>query len=323
MTPMSVMVTGASGFLGGTIARVVRARCKRLIVCAKPGDFDAQRISDRRLCFRLPDQRFASVVAQEKPTWLIHCAGSASVRASFADPAGDRRATVGVTEFIYRTLAKHSPKTRVINLSSAAVYGQPASLPITLDTPAIPISPYGVHKRECELISERFGDREGIETVNLRIFSSYGPGLRKQVLWDIYKKAMAGQTVSLFGDGTETRDFIFSRDVATFVNQMMHRPESAERPKTLYVNLASGRSVQIRDLATLFLRQIGSDAELCFSNEHAVGDPRHWAVDASPLDEFGFAPAPTSLSEGLSIYARWIRSLTGNADADRILAAAR
>lgn len=322
MTSMNVMITGASGFLGGTISRTIKAQCERLVVCVRPDDRAAKTYSDRRCSFRLPDQRFARVVAEEKPEWLIHCAGSASVRASFADPDADRRGNVDVTEFVFRTLARHSPATRVINLSSAAVYGQPASLPITLETPANPVSPYGIHKRECEWIAQQYGDQNGIQSINLRIFSSYGPGLQKQVLWDIYNKAMAGPTVSLFGDGTETRDFIYSRDVALLVTRLINHPRSADAPITRCLNLASGKSVQIRELASLFLEKIGSRAELRFTGEHAVGDPRHWAVDTTPLAEFGFHPPPTSLNQGLAIYARWIRSLTGNADADRILAAA-
>jgi UDP-glucose 4-epimerase len=321
MAPQTVLVTGASGFLGGTISRAVKAHCDRLVVCAHRDDLAAKIYSDRRACYRLPDPRLIDLIAQERPSWLIHCAGSASVRASIADPKADRRANVGVTEFLFATLARNSPQTRVINLSSAAVYGQPKALPISLETVPAPVSPYGIHKRECEQIAERYGSQYGIATANLRIFSSYGPGLRKQVLWDIYKKSLAGHTISLFGDGTETRDFIFSRDIASVVVRIIREEDFAAGGVTRYLNLASGRSVQIGDLASQFLETMGIRAKLRFTGESAAGDPKHWSVDAAPLAEYGLE-TPTPLDEGLSIYTRWIRSLKGNADADRTLAAA-
>ncbi|OYP37524.1 NAD-dependent epimerase/dehydratase family protein [Rhodopirellula sp. MGV] len=321
MAPKSVLVTGASGFLGATIGRVLRPHCDRLIYLTGSENPTSASLSDRQCAFRLPDQRLASVLATEQPTWVIHCAGSASVRLSVEDPKADFRNNVLVTESLYDAIAKHSPNTNVVNLSSAAVYGQPARLPITLSTPVSPVSPYGKHKRQCELLTEQYRSRFGIHTVNLRIFSSYGPGLRKQVLWDIFQKAKRGPEVALFGDGTETRDFVFSRDIANLICELVTTPNSQVQHQPGYINVATGKSVEIKTIARLFLKQLGLHRTLRFSGERASGDPPHWSVELPANNAYQLSDT-TRLEDGLAIYATWVRAITESTDADRVLAAA-
>ncbi|WP_436717136.1 SDR family oxidoreductase [Roseiconus lacunae] len=321
MAPKTILVTGASGFLGSTIGRILRPSCDRLIYLSGSNDSPADHVVDRRYHFRMPDARLGMILSKERPTWVIHCAGSASVRASIEDPKRDFHNNVTVTEALYEAVAKHSPGTHLVNLSSAAVYGQPERLPITLRTPARPVSPYGKHKRQCELITDHYAERHGIHTVNLRIFSSFGPGLRKQVLWDIFQKAKRSREVMLFGDGTETRDFIFSHDIARLIGKLINTPNDDIVRQPRYLNVASGTSVQIKTIAQLFLKQFSDRHTLRFSGEQSSGDPKHWSVDV-PTEGDYVLDQMTQLEDGLAIYARWIRTITESTDADRILAAA-
>ncbi len=317
MNPATVMVTGAGGFLGRAIVRSLCHQGFRVVACPSPNT--ASEACDGHLVcrLRLPNPRLARLVAAERPDWLIHCAGTSSVLSSVHDPAQDWYQNVGVTQFVYDILGEHSPQTRVIFLSSAAVYGQPMDLPVTERTPCAPISPYGHHKLACEQLGAERRQRDGLRVTNLRIFSAYGMGLRRQVLWDIYQKAMRSPTVVLDGDGSETRDFVHVRDVTRVIQFLL---TSQGEPVEL-LNVASGTSITIARLAETFLGHLGLSRRLRFSGVLGTGVPSRWTVDTSPLQRYGLS-ASVSMSEGLGEYARWLQQLGGEVYAGRTLAAA-
>ncbi len=217
MLRQTLMVTGAGGFIGRAITESLCRERYRVVACVSPNSTVKFTRGIPVYRMSLPNEHLGDLVARERPRWLIHCAGSASVGASLQDPTQDWKANVGVTSELYGALAKYSPETNVVFMSSAAVYGQPSVLPITEATPVAPISPYGLHKRTCELIGSDYERRFGMKCINLRIFSAYGPGLQKQVLWDIYRKATAASTVLLDGTGQETRDLIHVNDIARLI----------------------------------------------------------------------------------------------------------
>lgn len=318
----SALVTGSDGFLGGVIARKLSSECERLILCGNRendrGQLNPNEIHEK---VRFPAAGFAAIVRAHQPQWLIHCAGSSSVAASIANPLADQVANVAATESIYRALADHSPKTRLIFLSSAAVYGQPTRMPITESTSIAPISPYGEHKRACELLGAAYQSEVGLDITNLRIFSAYGPGLKKQVLWDIYRKALADPIVSLFGTGRETRDFIYAEDIAAVVlNIMRDRDQQPRGASPQNLNLASGRSIKISELAELFLSELGLKRKITFTGDRLAGAPQRWNARVD-LSAYGLRK-PTTLEAGLAAYARWLKNEGGDNNADRILAAA-
>ena len=311
----TVLITGGGGFLGSVIAKNLQRQC-RVVVCASRPPTGIRLHDPDRHYFRFPEARFGKLVASLQPDWVIHCAGSASVGASIADPRADYINNVVVTKSIYQELARFCPATQVIFLSSAAVYGQPHSLPITLETPARPISPYGHHKRECELLGERYENTEGLRVTNLRIFSAYGPGLTKQVMWDIFQKSRDGQ-VQLHGTGRETRDFVFAPDVAKVVAQIIAAGECDHS----YLNIATGMSVEIQTLASMLLASVGRRCPLSFTGKASAGSPVEWRVKVDELRPYGlddFTPLPN----GLITYGSWLSNQQGGSDANRTLVSA-
>jgi len=247
----------------------------------------------------------------ETPDYVVHCAGAASVGASIANPSHDHASNVALTRKLYACIAAASPRTRVLFMSSAAVYGQPEQLPINESTQCKPMSPYGLHKLECEEIGLWFRENDGMRITNLRIFSAYGPGLKKQVLWDTYQKSLKGDCVELGGDGTETRDFVYIRDLTNLVTKIVKNSNWNEN----LINVASGETVTIRALAEMFLSELGYRGQLRFSGTIPIGSPRFWTADNSKI--LGLA-----LEDGLREYVRWIRDAKGTFDSNRILARA-
>ena len=159
-------------------------------------------------------------------------------------------------------IRKNSPASKFINLSSAAVYGNPKVIPIMEDTPLNPISPYGFHKEFAERICNEFSQLFGIKCLSLRIFSVYGPGLKKQILWDINKKIQESKEsrIELFGSGEESRDFIYVDDLVNAIQLIANKGDF----KGEVYNVANGQEITIKEVATLFVNEINPNIKLNF-----------------------------------------------------------
>lgn len=118
----------------------------------------------------------------------INCAGAASVSDSILNPLRDYTLNTYNVFKILDAIRLFQPDCKFVNLSSAAVYGNPHRLPVQENLDLIPVSPYGVHKLHAEMIGEEFYNYYNIPNCSLRIFSAYGPRLKKQLLWDIFQK---------------------------------------------------------------------------------------------------------------------------------------
>ena len=312
---MKIVVTGASGFIGSAVAKGLVATDARVIACVSPKGLRGGEKVDRIYNGMLGGPCFWQLLYDEKPDWIVHCAGSASVCASISNPDLDHASNVVLTRNIYACVAASSPRTRIIFMSSAAVYGQPEGLPINESTQCNPISPYGRHKQKCEEIGDWFRDHRGMNITNLRIFSAYGPGLTKQVLWDIYQKSVNGDDVELVGDGAETRDFVYIQDVANLVNHIVNTSHWNQN----VLNVASGETVTIRQVAEQFLSELGYRGQLRFSGTIPLGSPRFWSADNTKLSRLELGPS-VALEKGLREYVRWIKDAKGAFDSNRILA---
>jgi UDP-glucose 4-epimerase len=197
--------------------------------------------------------------------------------------------------------------TRVIQLSSAAVYGQPDEFPITEATPLRPVSPYGFHKLQAEMVSREFYQIYGLPVCNLRIFSAYGAGLKRQIVWELCRKArLTGQLV-LEGTGFEERDFIHGRDVARAARLIA---EKGQFDAGAY-NIALGISRRVAEVATCIGKLMGLPQEPVFEGKSRPGNPEIWRASPTRLQELGFVPK-VSWEEGLKENINWCLSQLGS-----------
>ena len=213
----TVLVTGVNGFLGQYIVREFVARKSRVAAVSRSPILETapwtNSISDL-LVTDLCSPQFEATLVAVKPDLIIHAAGPSSVAESVKDPTSDFLGSVDVFYHVMDSVRRLAPSCKVLLLSSAAVYGNPQTLPVHEDAPLCPISPYGFHKKICEILIEEFHSIYGIRGCSVRIFSAYGAGLKRQVLWDISRKALWDKVVNLQGTGEETRDFVHAEDVA-------------------------------------------------------------------------------------------------------------
>lgn len=290
----TVLITGAAGFLGRYIARAMRVAGWRVVGVGR-GVQAIQAELDRAYELTLPDPEFEQAIREISPALYVHAAGPASVLGSIEAPARDFEGATLPWLQALEGLRRFAPDCRCILLSSAAVYGQPLAMPITEETPVSPLSPYGFHRHYCELMLDEYRRLYGMKGTVLRIFSAYGVGLFRQVVWDICRKALdCGGELVLSGTGEETRDFIHAQDVAQAVALLSALPEW----QAVY-NLASGEEVSIQSLAEHILAQLPAPPALRFDGQAAVGMPVRWKASIERLRGIGFAPA-YSMQAGVS-----------------------
>jgi UDP-glucose 4-epimerase len=296
-----ILVTGSAGFLGRYIVNEFAAPGVNVLGVDIVSPEIAPRgegISYQRLM--LPSGEFNRVLADFMPDVFVHCAGRASVALSMEDPHADFVDSVALTFQMLDAVRRISPDARFVFLSSAAVYGNPPSLPVVETHPIVPLSPYGYHKRQCEMLLEEFAGVFGLSTLAVRIFSAYGFGLRRQVVWDICERALRDGSLRLRGTGTESRDFIHGRDVARAI-VLLARNAPAEGE---VYNVATGRETTIEELATSLLDCLGLHVRAEFDGVRPTGDPANWRADIGRLRAFGFEPE-IGLEDGLGEVAQW------------------
>ena len=243
-----------------------------------------------------------NLIKKKKYDLVVNCSGSANVQFSFSSPFDDYNLNVKNVFLHLNSIKEYSPKTKYLLLSSAAVYGNPNVFPIGENNLVAPISPYGYHKLAAENLCKEFNDIFNIQTLIVRIFSAYGPGLKKQLFWDLHQKSLKSDNVELFGTGYETRDFIFIEDLVRAIKLVI---ANSSFENDIY-NIGSGCSTKIKDIAKVFYENSPKHINYYFSNKVLNGSPNKWAVNIDKLKAFGFEPL-YSITEGIKKTSIWLQ----------------
>jgi UDP-glucose 4-epimerase len=301
----TIWITGAAGFIGGAATRHFAADGWRVI------GFDRKRPDNTKPAFAFhvaPIEGWileAALAAHGKPDVVFHAAGTGTVGQAQANPDQARIDTVGTIAAILDTLARSAPGTRIIYPSSAAVYGNTGGSAALDENRALaPTSVYGQLKQDVEDLCLVAGARGDISVAMVRFFSVYGPGLRKQLPWDLSQKLL-NQTppVTLFGTGQETRDFF---NIADAVGLVAHLATHAITT-SLVVNGGTGTATTIADFAGMMAKALSKDTTIGFSGQTNPNDPTHMRADTARLSSIGFTPR-VDLATGLAGYADWVKS---------------
>lgn len=298
------MVTGARGFIGRHLVTALHGR-GTLVAGIGHGEWpdhaasgvttwlDAE-VDERSLC--------AAAERLGSPATIFHLAGGSSVRNSLEAPQRDFERTVGSTARVLEWTRTHSPETTVVLASSAAVYGSAADA--IAETAAIaPVSPYGGHKAMGEWLCRWRGSQYGVRTAAVRLFSVYGPGLRKQLVWDLSSRIRAGESpVILGGTGEERRDWLYVKDAV----RLILIAAGHASPAGLLVNGGTGVATTVREIAAAVAAAWGA-AMPVFSGARRAGDPDALVADPTYARSLGFQPR-VPLREGLRETVAWIRA---------------
>jgi len=297
---MHTLVTGGAGFIGSHSVEALLEAGARVTVL---DNFSSGKRSNLPRHAALDvvegDIRDEALVRSlvEPATHVLHLAAQVSVRASVEEPVAS--AGHNVTGFLNVLGAvKSHREVRMVYASSAAVYGAPRELPLTESSPCEPSSPYGLEKFINDQYAALFRSLYDVSTLGLRYFNVYGPRQDPAspyagVISRFASRLNADEPLSVFGDGQQTRDFVFVKDVAR-ANLAALRATA-----TGVVNVGTGISVTLLELIETLARCAGRTPEVRF-DPPASGDIRHSAMRPDRIREALAMLPRTTLHDGLT-----------------------
>lgn len=304
-------VTGADGFIGRHLSAHLLAQGHHVCALgfrdnpahqADPAWADWQ---EGEVNHALMD---ALATRQRIPDAIFHLAGGGSVGASFADPWGDFQRTVVSTGAVLDWMRVNAPSTRLLQISSAAVYGGGYSGPISEADALDPYSPYGAHKLAAETLCQSAVKNFGVDAVIVRPFSIFGTGLRKQLLWDVgCKLAQKPARLELGGSGNEMRDWLPVGDLTDILAKLA---ESDVASGSVF-NAGTGVAIPVRTIVNVLADAYGlAGIDIRFSGNSRAGDPEHLIADPGRLASIGICPQP-DVSAHVRHFANWCQAQAG------------
>jgi len=238
------------------------------------------------------DQREVNELAGKADT-IIHTAAQISVKKSMEDPVFDAENNINGTLNLLEA-ARRSDIGRFIYISSAAVYGKPVSLPINEEHPTKPLSPYGLSKLTGERYAMLYHSLYGLPVVCLRPFNIFSPRQRSDspysgVITKFIEKVRNNQSPVIFGDGEQTRDFVFIEDVVEVIFNTMENKKAIGE----IFNIGTGKPTRIKELAEIIIEISDRKLEPEFTSAQ-IGDIRESYADITKVKEIlGYMPRCT------------------------------
>jgi UDP-glucuronate 4-epimerase len=319
-----VLVTGAAGFIGSHLVEALARRGDEIIGIDNFDPFYPRPMKEANLRemgrppgFTFCEQDMLEVDAVAKlltpDTVVVHLAAKAGVRPSIADPVGYARANVTGTAAVLEA-ARRAGASRIVFGSSSSVYGDSTPVPFREDAIAIePVSPYAATKRAGELFLHSIAPIYPFRAVSLRFFTVYGPRQRPDLAIHAFaRKMVEGRTLTLFGDGTQARDYTYCDDIVAGVLSAIGYTESA-RVGVETFNLGGNRSIPTESMVSEVADALGIRPRIEWGPMQP-GDVQRTAADLSKSGAIlGYAPK-TPFPEGIGRFVAWFREAYGRTD---------
>lgn len=276
------LVTGGAGFIGSHIARRLVAEGERVRIVDNLSTGLKERLEDLAASVEfvkgdLADLRISDEAVQGVD-FVLHQAAIPSVQRSVADPLSTHRANVTATLNLLESCRKAGVR-RLVYAASSSAYGDTEVLPKVEDMPPNPLSPYALQK----LVGERYGELYyrlyGLETVSLRYFNVFGPGQDPHseysaVIPKFISAMQANKTVTVYGDGEQSRDFTYVENVVDANLRALRAPQAAGQ----VCNIGCGERITLNSLVGLLEKIIGVKADVSYAAQKP-GDVRHSLAD--------------------------------------------
>ncbi|MDA8233298.1 MAG: SDR family oxidoreductase [Clostridia bacterium] len=294
---MKVVVTGGAGFIGSHIVDRLIEEGHDVVVVDNLSTGNVGQIRPEGEFYQLDitDAALEEVFAKERPQFVIHHAAQIDVQKSLEDPVLDASVNILGTVNLLNCCVKYEVG-KVIYASTAAVYGVPQYLPIDENHPVGPISNYGISKYTPEQYLKVYQEMFGLNYTVLRYANVYGPrqGVKGEggVICIFANKFLAGQAPFIFGDGSQTRDFVYVGDVVKANLAALEKGDGG------VFNIGTGVQVSVNELLEQFKLLLGGSIEPVYEPPRA-GDIRDSVFDVSRAAEVLDWQSEWSLEDGL------------------------
>lgn len=312
MTAERILVTGGAGFIGSHLVEALleSGYSVRVLDDLSSGKLSNLPIDRCHLTLVVGDVADAPTVerAMKDCSAVVHLAAVASVQASVDDPIATHQSNFVGTLNICEAMRQAGVR-RVVYASSAAIYGNNGEgMAITEDTPKNPLTPYAADKLASEHFLDFYRRQHGLEPVILRFFNIYGPRQDPSspysgVISIFSERAQKKLPITVYGDGEQTRDFVYVNDLVKVLVQAVSEPEPINEP----VNVGFNRSTSVNELAATLSELLGRSLTLNYDAPRS-GDIKHSRADNSRLLERFSLSSPTCFTEGLGQLLRSIDS---------------
>jgi UDP-glucuronate 4-epimerase len=310
------LITGGAGFIGSNLIRtLIKNDPSVSITCIDNFDpFYSSAIKDLNIKdftgnsnFRLVKNDLGKTSGKELSALvpgnidvIVHLAAKAGVRPSIEDPVGYQQANViGLQNML--DLAKEKKVKQFVFASSSSVYGVNDHFPWKEDEQLMPISPYASTKLSGEMLGHVYHKLFGIRFLALRFFTVYGPGQRPDLAIHKFTKAVIkGKPITMFGDGSTSRDYTFVNDtVQGIIGAMKYDKSDFE-----IVNLGNNYTVSLKELIKAIEDTTGKTAIIEHHPDQPGDVPKTFADVSKAKALFGYNPK-TQFKEGLAEFHKW------------------
>ncbi len=307
---MRALVTGCAGFIGSNLTDTLLAEGHEVVGIERFSNYYSRELKERNIAnarehpsFTLLEADIAEMEDFPEVDTVFHLSAQAGVRASWG-----KSFDVYTRDNIQATqrLLEHYKDTglrKFVYSSTSSVYGD-SELPFREDRLTRPISPYGVSKLAAENLCYLYWKNFGLPTAALRYFTVYGPRQRPDMGINRFANAvLKGDTITVYGDGEQTRDFTFVQDVVRANILAAESDVSGEA-----FNIAGGKRISVNDLIALIARTAGMDASVEYVGKEK-GDAAHTLADASKAERMLGWRAEVGIEEGIQRSVEWFRGL--------------
>ena len=310
---MKVLVTGGAGFIGSHMSDRLLADGHQVTVLDNESTGFRHNVPEgaRYLKGDVAVKEDVARAFEGGQDAVFHIAGQASTIRSYDDPTDDLRTNINGTIRVLMACIEHKVG-RFLYASSMTSYGHAAELPVTESCPLLPVSYYGVSKMAAERYVHNTATRNDLDfefhATSFRMFNVYG---ERQSLTNPYQGVVAifianmlrGETINIFGDGLQSRDFVHIEDVVNAWVGALTNPAAHEQ----VFNLGTGSRRSVHDLidATLAAKGLTRETYDIKYGKERPGDQRHMEADISKIGELlGWAPG-VSFTEGMARTVKW------------------
>jgi UDP-glucuronate 4-epimerase len=313
-----ILVTGAAGFIGSHLVEALLARGDEVVGLDSFDPFYPRSVKETNLATARTNPRFRFVEGDILDTDLVagllteqtvvcHLAAKAGVRPSIQDPVGYARTNVLGTVAVVEAM-RRAGATRLAFGSSSSVYGNTTPAPFREDAPALePVSPYASTKRAGELHLTAMAPLQGLKAVALRYFTVFGPRQRPDLAIHLFARRMLrGDQLSLFGDGSQARDYTYCSDIVAGTIAGIDWTERAPVGVECF-NLGGNRPIPLRDLVSVLSRALGIEPRVQWLPMQP-GDVEHTSADLTKARAgLGYVPR-VEFAEGIARFVEWCRA---------------